>query len=1161
MKKSPFKNVGVDDIKYARKFVMPASGGIGVNMEKQLFNDHWQFAWKENGQEKPNEAQWKAVEIPHDWLIWNTKNLYQSGDGWYRKFFTATDVSFGADKRMYLRFDGVYMDTTVFLNGQEVYSWKYGYSTFTFDCTDFLKEGENELCVLVSHRAPNSRWYSGAGIYRNVWALVCPIVHIVPDSVYISPIRINGTKWNVRVQSEQNTKQDGFSVEHCVIDADGKQVAAALEGQDLMVSDPLLWDLDAPNLYQLKSTLYQGEKPVQVVESTFGFREIDFQPETGFYLNGKNVKMQGACQHHDLGSLGAAINEDALRRQLILLKKMGVNAIRTSHNMPAPEFMKLTDEMGILVCSEAFDMWQRSKTQYDYSRFFDDWAQRDVESWVKRDRNHPSLIMWSIGNEIYDTHADEKGQEITALLSEYVLQYDPYENARVTIGSNYMAWENARKCADIVKLAGYNYGEKLYEEQHAAHPDWLIYGSETGSVVQSRGIYHFPLRQSLLADDDEQCSSLGNSATSWGAKSTEACVFSDYNAPFSAGQFIWTGTDYIGEPTPYHTRNSYFGQIDTAGFEKDAFYIYQAGWTDYKDAPMVHVFPYWDFSKGQRVDVRVCSNAPAVELFYNGQSLGKKEIGLQKGALIADYQLIYEKGEIKAVAYDEKGNIIAEDIRKSFGNAVRLKLEADTNKLKADGKSLSFIAISAVDENNQPVENANNRVSVTVSGAGGLVGIDNGDSTDVDEYKGTSKRLFSGKLVAIVSSVFEEGDILVTVSSPGLPDEKISLSAKGKEIVKGQALTRMFCEPCEGIVENEIPVRKIELLNEGAFALGPDCKTAHIKAVRMPENATWTDLEWEVTDAAGIPSLISSIKAKGDNTELTVFGDGEVWLRCMTRNGGEKVKIISQLCFSVSGLGVPFLNPYGFISGGLYTDTNEELSNGNERGVATPRGVESYVAFRRVDFGSYGADTITLPLFSLTPEPFPLEIWEGIPGEEKSEKLSTVTYTSGSKWNTYIPETYVLPRRLKGVCTVSFVLNQKVHIKGFSFEKPEKGFSKHLAAEHDALYGDSFTRRDMFVENIGNNVTLRFENMDFTSEVPSRIRICGRSPLENNSIHLRFHTAEGETLLPLILEFSGAKEYTEREFDLSSIAPSVYATEFVFLPGSQFDFAWFTFLR
>ena len=514
---------------------------------------------------------------------------------------------------------------------------------------------------------------------------------------------------------------------------------------------------------------------------------MDFSPETGFSLNGRKLKLNGVCEHHDLGCLGAAYHSQAMRRKLEILKTMGVNAIRTAHNMPAQDLMELTDEMGILVVSESFDCWESPKNPYDYARFFPQWYQKDVESWVRRDRNHPSLIMWSIGNEIYDTHvSSQKGKEWMEKLMTEVYRHDPLKNAAVTLGSNYMPWENTQKCADVIKLIGYNYGENYYEEHHKKHPDWMIYGSETGSIVQSRGIYHFPYQQSVLADEDEQCSSLGNSTTSWGAKSTEACILAERDHPYSCGQFIWTGFDYIGEPTPYHTRNSYFGQIDTAGFPKDSYYIYQAAWTDYKKNPMVHIFPYWDFNEGQFIDLRVCSNAPAVEVFFNGKSQGTFTIDHEHGSeLTGHWQLPYKEGEIRAVACDENGKIVAEEVRYSFGEAKRILLKPQKHSLQANGEDLLFLEISMEDEQGHPVENANNRVLIRTEGAGALVGTDNGDSTDTEEYKASCRRLFSGKLLAVLKAGTEPGNLRITVSSPGLETVCLEIPVEPAKVREG----------------------------------------------------------------------------------------------------------------------------------------------------------------------------------------------------------------------------------------------------------------------------------------------------------------------------------------------------------------------------------------
>ncbi|MFR5335766.1 MAG: glycoside hydrolase family 2 TIM barrel-domain containing protein, partial [Blautia producta] len=734
---------------------------------KTLFNDGWEFTKQplhttyEAIMEKQKEFE--PVGLPHDWLIYQTGNLYEDSTGWYRKRFVWSKQE---KELVFLRFDGIYMDSKVYVNGKKVREWKYGYSAFETEITENLVNGENEILVSADFQAPNSRWYSGAGIYRNVWIRRTPVEHFVADGIYFSAKKETTEEWSISIHTE--VEGQDLYVEYALREK-GSEIWEPLTGNrepletgeyfKSSINNPKIWDVEHPFCYELAVTLKKDQEILQREVQTVGFRTLDFSPETGFSLNGRKLKLNGVCEHHDLGCLGAAYHSQAMRRKLEILKKMGVNAIRTAHNMPAQDLMELTDEMGILVVSEAFDCWESPKNPYDYARFFPQWYQKDVESWIRRDRNHPSLIMWSIGNEIYDTHVSStKGKEWMEKLIAEVRRYDSLKNAAVTLGSNYMPWENTQKCADVIKLIGYNYGENYYEEHHEKHPDWMIYGSETGSIVQSRGIYHFPYQQSVLADEDEQCSSLGNSTTSWGAKSTEACILAERDHPYSCGQFIWTGFDYIGEPTPYHTRNSYFGQIDTAGFPKDSYYIYQAAWTDYKKAPMVHIFPYWDFNEGQFIDLRVCSNAPVVEVFFNGKSQGTFTIDHENGMeLTGHWQLPYKEGEIRAVACDESGRIVAEEVRYSFGEAKRILLKPQKQSLRANGEDLLFLEISMEDENGYPVENANNRVLIQTEGAGALVGTDNGDSTDTEEYKKSCRRLFSGKLLAVFKAGTEPG--------------------------------------------------------------------------------------------------------------------------------------------------------------------------------------------------------------------------------------------------------------------------------------------------------------------------------------------------------------------------------------------------------------------
>lgn len=1138
--------------------------------KKTLFNDGWEFAKSSLVVTESAALTFEPVDLPHDWLIYQTLDLYENSIGWYRRRFISTK---GA-KQILLCFDGVYMDSSLYVNGQFIGEWKNGYSSFEHEITEAIVDGENEILVKVVHQSPNSRWYSGAGIYRNVWLKTRDRNHIVTDGIYITTQR-DEEGWQVDIETEMNIDDD-VQISHTllykdqiIVSASEKVIAgdtpSSCHRQRLVVKEPLVWSTDEPQLYQMTTQLKSVEADSNILETItqhIGFREITLDPQQGLQLNGTPMKLNGVCEHHDLGALGAAFNKEALRRRFVILKEMGVNAIRTAHNMPAVELMDLADEMGLLVVSEAFDMWERSKTPYDYARFFKEWATIDVKSWVMRDRNRPSLLMWSIGNEIYDTHADVRGQEVTQMLLDEVLKYDPKQNARVTIGSNYMPWENAQKCAEIVKVAGYNYAEKYYQKHHEEHPDWIIYGSETASVVQSRGIYHFPFERSILADDDEQCSALGNSSTSWGAKSAEACILAERRTPFSLGQFIWTGFDYIGEPTPYHTKNSYFGQIDTATFKKDPYYIYQAAWTDYKKKPMVHIFPYWDFNEGQLIDVRVCSNAPRIELLCYGNTVGTHVIDHVNGTqLVGWWKIPYVKGELTAIAYDETGQVIATDVIKSFGDAKKIRMHTDKDTLNPNGVDLIFVEITMEDEAGNPVANANNRVRVDVTGAGRLIGLDNGDSTDYDPYKGISRRLFSGKLMAVIGATLEPGKIRIEVSSKGFESqiaEFESLPVMDGTVAGTSAHTSNLDLPCVMGNKEEIPLRKIEILSDSGQMFDPSRQVMVVRANLYPENTSYQDVEWRVVNDAGIASNIARVEAFGHEAKITALGDGEFRIRCMSKNGTDKTKLISQLEFKAVGLGTAYKDPYAFISAGLFDYSKGEVSNGNERGVATSRDGETQVGFREIDFGAYGSDTITTSIFALTSEKYAMQIWEGMPDEEGSALLADVTYQKESKWNVYQEETYRLSKRLRGITSICFVLHQKVHIKGFSFDHKSRAFERNLATECDRIYGDTFTITPNSVEGIGNNVSLAFEEMDFTSEGAAKLVVYGRSPIDKNTIHIRFATDEGESVQ--LVDFTQSDGYAEQVFALEKIT-GIQKVTFIFLPGSHFDFGWFRFER
>lgn len=1141
-----------------------------------LLCDGWEFSKNPIDTEYSDNLAWERVDLPHDWLIYNTRDLYETSTGWYRR-----KLNISGKERAALRFEGVYMDSRVYVNGVLAGEWKYGYSTFEFDVTDLLRDGENLIAVRVDYRCPNTRWYSGAGIFRNVWLKRYGECRLVSDGVYIGT---KGGDVTVTVEAERplDVSVGELSIRRVILDGD-KAVAEktspccafdrsritelvrrddrsySVNTDVLTVPQPVLWDVDAPYLYTCVCELLRGGEVVDREEARFGFRDIEFTPDKGFFLNGRHVKLHGVCEHHDLGALGAAFNRTAFKRKLVMLREMGVNAIRTSHNMPAPELMELADEMGFLVLSEGFDMWELPKTENDYSRFFKEWCAKDVAAWVRRDRNHPCLIGWSIGNEIYDTHASDRGQEITSLLAGLVREHDPRRNGYITIGSNYMQWENAQKCADILKIAGYNYAERLYDEHHRQHPDWCIYGSETASTLQSRGIYHFPLSQSVLADDDEQCSALGNCSTGWGAKNSEYCIIADRDAEYCAGQFIWTGFDYIGEPTPYSTKNSYFGQIDTAGFPKDSFYIYRAEWTDYKKSPFIHIFPYWDFIDGQDIDVRAVTNAPKAALFFNGEKIAEKNIDHARGKELSLNAVIkYKRGELTAVAYDEDGREIARDSRRSFGDTARIGLSADKTELNANGEDLIFIEISALDKDGTFVANANNRVFVEVSGAGRLVGLDNGDSTDYEQYKGTSRRLFSGKLLAIVAAKTEPGEIRVKVASPGLPESVLTLNAAAAEVREGvSALTENSHTSAECPDEtNDIPVRKIAFSSESRV-FTPERKTIVFNTEVFPANASYKDeIEYRITTVLGIPSNLAEIvSVDGGRVTVKCNGDGEFFLRALCKNGTDKYHIVTPLALKGEGLGAASFDPYGFVIGGLFTVQSGNAGNGIERGAAFAN-ENSWFGYENVDFGSIGSDTITVPIYANCTTPVKIRFYDGIPGDG-GELLGEFVYHEPPQWLTYIPNTFKLSKKLKGRHTFVMESGDGFHVGGFSFERPVKETAEICAADCESVYGDKFTRETDAITGIGNNVMMSFGEFDFTDAPPSSVVITGRSKLPSNSIHLIFKT---DTEVRELCEFAGSEEYTERRFNIGGISGRGEVS-FVFLPGSDFDFRSFRFER
>lgn len=1158
---------------------------------RTLINNNWEFCELGVGSTFAEamavfeSGRGQQVTLPHDWMITDCSDLYRDGRGWYRKVIEWNEEA----PRAGILFDGVYQDSVYYLNGEQVGEWKYGYTRHEIDLTGQLRRGRNEIVVSATFEGPNSRWYSGAGINRDVWLVTSEETRIEDGGIYLSAAEQADGHWTLRVETEVTGPEAEHAQVQVEICRDGEAVTptsvrdvasmlSATADEDEVIHAQLLeltgitpWDIVTPALYDVTIRLIVQGSVVQTETLRYGFRTLQYDPEQGLLLNGQHIKLQGVCLHSDAGALGNTYHREAVVRQFTIMKELGANALRLAHNPYAAPVLDIADEMGFLVIDEAFDMWERSKNPYDYARFFNEWQARDIRSYVRRDRNHPCVFLWSIGNEIYDQHVGgDRGIEISRMLMEEVQALDPCRNAAVTTGSNYMPWENAQRCAEVYKLAGYNYGEQYYAQHHKDHPDWVIYGSETSSICQSRGVYHFPLSAGILSEEDLQCSALGNAVTSWGTKRLEDVITYDRDLPYSMGQFVWAGMDYIGEPTPYKTKNSYLGMADTAGFPKDDYYVFQAAWTNADEHPMIHVFPHWDYNEGQRIDVRVCSNLPVVELFLNGRSLGMQKLDHAPGSgshILADWQVLYEAGEITAVGYRSEvpadGGLptlveVCRETRHSFGNTAGFTVTEDPRTTlpgesgRADdaqtGTSLSdetaggalsgeaatdaaasnatataarqtrlrYYTIRAIDRDGYPVENASDYVRVDVDG-GRLVGLDNGDSTDQANYDSPCRHLFSGMLLAIAEGP-ETMTLRVTPITP-------------------------------------VAVRKVTLVPDGERVLGPGHETARIRAVVEPADAADQEVTFSVVDANGVAANIARIEQQGHEAVITAIGDGEFYVRCTSRSGDDHTRVISQIEYQVEGLGEAFLDPYGFISGSLYSDVIGTVGNGNEKGIATARDGETTVTWSDIDYGKAGSDEVEIAIFALTGEEYPIEIWEGQPGQDGARLLCSAVYCKPSIWNTYQPETFHLSDRLTGVTSMSIRVHQKMHIKGFTFRKQSRAWMQLAPADADEIYGDSYEADGKAMRHIGNNVTFLYRDMDYGERFLHGIRISGGSDLAQNTIHVRFY--DGETEHKEIVEFETAKGRVQ-EFPLPAYTGQ-WDVSLVFLPGSDYDLDWFTF--
>ena len=701
-------------------------------------------------------------------------DILNGGIGWYRKTFTLPASAAG--QKIFVQFDGVYMDSTVYLNGTQVGARPYGFSSFECDLTASAKPGaSNVLAVRVNNTQPSSRWYSGSGIYRHTWLKTVNPVRVAYTGTAVTTPTVSSSSATVNiavtVQNDGSSDQS-VTLASTVGDGNGTGVGAATSPattvsagktatvtQTVMVSNPKLWSVSSPNMYSVITTVSVGGTVVDTYTTPFGIRTFAFSATSGFTLNGAAVKLNGTCNHHDMGALGAAVNNRGIEKHLQMLKSMGVNALRTSHNPPAPEMLDMADRMGFLVMDEAFDCWDQAKNQYDYARFFSKWSTIDIGDMVARDRNHPGIIIWSIGNEIQDNNN-------TTIAASLIAAVKAKDSTRAIGQANASAAPGAAVAA-MEDVVGLNYAPYMYDSLHSSNPTWKLFASESSSAVRSRGVYKTPVTTNILSGSDNQCSSYDNSVVSWGT-SAEGSWSSVNTRAYIAGEFIWTGWDYIGEPTPYPwpAKSSYFGAIDTAGFPKDIFYFYQSKWGA-AGPTMVHIVPmdWTSWTAGQSVTVWAYTNADSVELFLNGTSLGSKTMNSTTAHLA--WTVPFATGTLQAKA-TKGGTVVATDTVKTAGAAAKLALSPDRATIKADGRDLSYVEVDIVDAQGVVAPKANNTIAVSVTGPGTLVGLDAGDATNHDSYKGTSHAAFSGKLMAIVQSTATPGTITVTASSGSL---------------------------------------------------------------------------------------------------------------------------------------------------------------------------------------------------------------------------------------------------------------------------------------------------------------------------------------------------------------------------------------------------------
>lgn len=798
--------------------------------QEQTLQKRWKFSREDRAEFSEsayNDAHWESVIVPHDWAIYGpfdmendiqrtaikqdgqkaaiehtgrTGGLPFVGVGWYRTTFDVSTLT--NDKEVFVQFDGAMSNPEVYINGQKAGEWHNGYNTFFLNITPYVKAKNNTLAVRLNNLTQMSRWYPGAGLYRNVHIITKNKTHIPIWGIQITTPEVTNNFAKVVVNTEfVAAKKEAIAAETTIFNQRGEKVAHSSNQAtayttdkittELYIDKPLLWDIGKPNLYKAVTKLYENGQLKDEVSTTFGVRTIELKPNDGLYLNGRKIKIQGVCMHHDLGALGAAVNESAIRRQIRTMQDMGANAIRTSHNMPAPEYVRAADELGMLLAVESFDEWAIAKVENGYHLYFKEWAEKDLTNLVKHYRNNPSVLMWFIGNEVEEQSA-ESGSQVAYYLQSIVQKLDP--TRPVSNGMDRPQDILRNNMAATMQLAGFNYRPFKYREAYKKLPQRLFLGSETASTVSSRGVYKFPVvRKSMAKYADMQSSSYDVEHCGWSNLPEDDWIHQE-DLPYMIGEFIWTGFDYLGEPTPYYvewpSHSSYFGAVDLAGLPKDRFYLYRSHWN--KEAETLHILPHWNWEgrEGETTPIFVYTNYPSAELFINGKSQGKRykdlsikleeeekdgnpeDLERQKRYRLMWMDTKYEAGVVKVVAYDDYGKAVAEKEIRTAGKpyALRLTTHKET-AFSPNGKDLAYITVEAVDKDGNLCPNVNDLVTFSVKGVGSYRAAANGDPTCTDVFHLPKMHLFNGKLVVIVQSGEEKGKTTLKAQSKRLKGE------------------------------------------------------------------------------------------------------------------------------------------------------------------------------------------------------------------------------------------------------------------------------------------------------------------------------------------------------------------------------------------------------